>query len=112
MADPVLASNLGWKLAGVFSGFYNDPVLDTYQPERRAGPQHIIDVDIEDTFSFISGRILAHFSVPPNADADDYLDQVRPVKRSIQPELHETEGVGGDIDVEGEVASSTLCIEY
>ncbi|KAJ7595205.1 FAD binding domain-containing protein [Mycena floridula] len=69
------AMNLGWKLGGLLSGFYNQSILDTYDPERRAGSQRVIDVD-RDTSSLISGRIPEHFNAPPDADVNDYLDQV------------------------------------
>ncbi|KAJ7577555.1 FAD binding domain-containing protein [Mycena floridula] len=67
--------NLGWKLAGVLSGLYSEAILDTYDLERRSGSQRVIDID-KDTSSLISGRIPAHFNAAPDADVNDYLDQV------------------------------------
>ncbi|KAJ7573736.1 FAD binding domain-containing protein [Mycena floridula] len=69
------AMNLGWKLAGVLGGLYNETILDTYDLERRAGAQHVIDID-RDISSLISGRIPEHFNAPLDADANDYLEQV------------------------------------
>ncbi|KAJ7577551.1 FAD binding domain-containing protein [Mycena floridula] len=69
------AMNLGWKLGGLLSGLYNQSILDTYDLERRAESQRVIDID-RDTSSLISGRIPEHFNAPPDADVNDYLDQV------------------------------------
>lgn len=69
------ATNLAWKLAGVLKGHLHESVLDTYEAERRASAQHLIQLD-RDIASLISGRIPDHFNAPSSADVNSYLDQV------------------------------------
>lgn len=69
------ATNLGWKLAGVLSGLYHESVLDTYDLERRASANHLIQLD-KDVSALISGTIPSHFNAPPDADFNDYLELV------------------------------------
>ncbi|KZT10366.1 FAD/NAD(P)-binding domain-containing protein [Laetiporus sulphureus 93-53] len=69
------ATNLAWKLSGVVNGWYKEEVLDTYEAERRASAQHLIELD-RDVSSLISGKIPDHFHAPPDADFNDYLDLV------------------------------------
>ncbi|TFY61708.1 hypothetical protein EVJ58_g4329 [Rhodofomes roseus] len=69
------ATNLAWKLAGVLKGWLPDSVLDTYDAERRASAQHLIQLD-RDIASLISGKIPSHLSAPPGADVNSYLNQV------------------------------------
>ncbi|TFY60759.1 hypothetical protein EVJ58_g4946 [Rhodofomes roseus] len=69
------ATNLAWKLAGVLKGWLHESVLDTYDAERRASAQHLIQLD-RDIASLISGKIPSHLNAPPGADVNSYLDQV------------------------------------
>lgn len=69
------ATNLAWKLAGVLKGWLHESVLDTYETERCASAQHLIQLD-RDIASLISGKIPSHFQAPPGADVNDYLEQV------------------------------------
>jgi len=69
------ATNLAWKLAGVLKGWLHESVLDTYDAERRASAQYLIQLD-RDIASLISGKIPDHFDAPPDADVNSYLDEV------------------------------------
>jgi phenol 2-monooxygenase len=69
------AFNLAWKLSGVLKGLYSPSILDTYDLERRATANHLIQLD-KDISSLISGSIPSHFNAPPDADFNDYLEQV------------------------------------
>lgn len=69
------AINLGWKLAGVLKGSYSDAILDTYDTERRASTEHLIQLD-RDISALISGTIPTHFNAPPDANFNDYLELV------------------------------------
>jgi phenol 2-monooxygenase (NADPH) len=66
------AFNLAWKLSGYLKGIFKDPVLDTYEYERRASAQHLIRLD-QDVASLITGKMPVHFNAPPNTDPNDYL---------------------------------------
>lgn len=50
------AVNLAWKLAGVVKGWYTKDVLQTYDTERRAAAQQLIELD-KALSATISGRI-------------------------------------------------------
>jgi phenol 2-monooxygenase len=69
------ATNLGWKLAGILKGLYSDAILDTYDTERRASAEHLIQLD-RDISALISGTIPSHFNAPPDANFNDYLELV------------------------------------
>ncbi|KAJ6528012.1 hypothetical protein B0H10DRAFT_1974135 [Mycena sp. CBHHK59/15] len=69
------AINLGWKLAGVLSGLYKEEILDTYSSERQKSAERVVELD-KDVASLISGKIPDHFHAPPDADPNDYLEEV------------------------------------
>ncbi|KAJ6627688.1 FAD binding domain-containing protein [Mycena sp. CBHHK59/15] len=69
------AINLGWKLAGVLGSLYHEDILDTYNTERRNSAERVVELD-RDVASLISGKIPDHFRSHPDADANDYLEQV------------------------------------
>ncbi|KAI0938694.1 hypothetical protein AcW1_001642 [Taiwanofungus camphoratus] len=69
------ATNLAWKLTGVVKGWLKEEVLDTYESERRASAQRLIDLD-RDIADLISGKIPHHFNPPPGADVNEYLYRV------------------------------------
>lgn len=69
------ACNLGWKLAGIQTGKFHESVLDTYDSERRASANHLINLD-KDVSTLISGKIPSHFNAPPGAEVNEYLIQV------------------------------------
>ncbi|KAJ6507394.1 putative 2,4-dichlorophenol 6-monooxygenase [Mycena vitilis] len=67
------AVNLGWKLAGVLSGFYHEDILDTYNLERRPWAERVIELD-KDISALLSGNIPSHFDALPDGNPNDYLD--------------------------------------
>ncbi|GJJ14943.1 hypothetical protein Clacol_009213 [Clathrus columnatus] len=69
------ASNLGWKLAGVLKGWFHKSILNTYDTERRASVEHLIQLD-KDVASLISGVIPEHYNPPSGANVHDYLNRV------------------------------------
>jgi hypothetical protein len=60
------AHNLAWKLAGVINGWAGDPLLDSYEAERRPAARALADITVR--------RQEARFGNRPNEnDVDDIL---------------------------------------
>ncbi|KZT40973.1 putative 2,4-dichlorophenol 6-monooxygenase [Sistotremastrum suecicum HHB10207 ss-3] len=70
------AINLSWKLGGYLQGWYTRDVFLTYDSERRAFAQQLIDLDIE-TASLMSGVIPPHLKdkVPEDFDTKEALNE-------------------------------------
>jgi hypothetical protein len=96
------ATNLGWKLAGVLNGLYEETVLDTYDLERRKSAEKLIQLD-RDTSALISGTIPSHFNAPPDANSNDYLELVYSSNASFTVGL----GITYDSNILNQISSTS-----